>query len=66
MPLYEYFQTPNTYEEKLHNAKLAFDFLDEMNVPRRNQPSQIVRGDLKATMRIIYCLFVKVNDNKPE
>ena len=65
VPLYEYFQRPTSFEEKLHNVNLALDFIDELDVKRRNQPSEIVRGDLKATMRIIYILFVKYsNDNK--
>ena len=65
VPLYEYFQQPTSFEEKLHNVNLALDFIDELDVKRRNQPSEIVRGDLKATMRIIYILFVKYsNDNK--
>ncbi len=58
MPLYEYFPKPEKYEDKLHNVSLAFRFLDEMEVPRRNQPADVVRGDLKAIMRIIYALFV--------
>ena len=58
VPLYEYFPRPGKYEEKIHNVNLAFRFLDELEVPRRNQPSDVVRGDLKAIMRIIYALFV--------
>ena len=63
VPLYEYFSTPQTFEEKLHNVNLALHFMDELDVKRRNQPSEIIRGDLKATMRIIYILFVKHADD---
>lgn len=59
VPLFEYFQAPKSEDEKLHNVNLAFEFLDEMGITRRNQPADIVRGDLRATMRIIYCLFIK-------
>ena len=61
MPLYEYHQTPTTYEEKLHNVNLAFNFLEEMDIKRHNQPSEIVRGELRALMKIIYALFMKFN-----
>ena len=64
VPLYEYFPNPTTFEEKLHNVHLALEFIDELDVKRRNQPSEIIRGDLKATMRIVYILFVKYSDDK--
>ena len=62
--MYEYFKKPETNEEKIHNVKLAYEFLEEMEIPTRNQPSEIVNGDSKAILRIVYCLFVKYHGNK--
>ena len=64
VPLYEYFKKPETEEEKIHNVTLAYEFLEEMEIPTRNQPSEIVNGDSKAILRIVYCLFVKYHGNK--
>ena len=64
VPLYEYFQSPKNYDEKLHNVNLAYEFLDDFNIPRKNQPTEIVSGDLRAILRIVYCLFLDFHDGK--
>ena len=60
IPLYEYHYQPTRPEECLANVTLAFDYLMNMGgIQLRNPPQEVVRGDLKAIMRILYGLLVK-------
>ena len=38
---------------------LAYDFLATMGIPCRNRPQDVVQGDLKAILRILYSLYIK-------
>jgi hypothetical protein len=41
-------------------VKLVFEFLSDFGgFPSRNRPADLVRGDLKAILRILFGLFVK-------
>ena len=64
VPLYEYFPSPKNYDEKLHNVQLVYEYLDEIKIPKKNQPSEIVSGDLRAILRIVYCLFVDFHEKE--
>ena len=70
VPLYQFTLHPTNMEEKMANMTFAFKLVDEAGLPRprwethvhmvrRNRPSEIVHGDLKATLRLIYSLFIK-------
>ncbi len=59
VPLHLYETSPSSIESRLSNVSLAFEFLTESGIRPRNRPSEVVKGDLKAVLRIIYCLFVK-------
>jgi len=60
VPLYLYNLKPTTTEEKMENMNYAFRMIEDAGLPRpRNRPSEIVHNDLKATLRIVYSLFIK-------
>ncbi|XP_069824218.1 gamma-parvin [Dendropsophus ebraccatus] len=55
-----FFLTPQTEEDKLHNVSLALDFLSDGGVLQNSvDPAEIVNGDLKTTLRVLYSLFLK-------
>ncbi|CAB4061704.1 PARV [Lepeophtheirus salmonis] len=60
IPLHEYSLTPKTFEEKVKNVTLAFDLMQDDGLPRpKARPEDIVNGDLKSTLRVLYNLFTK-------
>lgn len=62
VPLHEYhYQDADTDEKKLHNVSLALDLLEEMGLKVRNHPVEIVQGEMKPIMRILYYLYISHN-----
>ena len=61
VPLYEYNQNPETYEEKMENVELAMSLMSEMDFQSRNHNSDVIQGNLRAVMRIIFHLYAKYN-----
>jgi len=60
IPLYEYKMAPVTSDDKMANVSLAFRLMEEAGIPKpRNRPSEIVNCDLKATLRVVYSLFIQ-------
>jgi hypothetical protein len=57
VPLYEYHPKPGSPDESLANLG---------GLPSRNRPADIVRGDLKAVLRIIFTLFVRHKQQQQE
>ncbi|XP_068026805.1 gamma-parvin [Melanerpes formicivorus] len=58
--LRDFFLTPASTVEMLHNVNLALDLLADgglLDFPVNSE--DIVKGDLKSTMRILYCLYSK-------
>ncbi|XP_041906946.1 gamma-parvin isoform X2 [Corvus kubaryi] len=58
--LRSFFLTPASTTEMLHNVNLALDLLAEgglLNFPVNSE--DIVNGDTKAIMRVLYCLYSK-------
>ncbi|KAF6028107.1 PARVA [Bugula neritina] len=60
IPLYSYHITPVTEEQKIHNVALAFELMDNAGLPKpKARAEDIVRGDLKSTLRVLYNLFTR-------
>ncbi|XP_064022345.1 gamma-parvin isoform X2 [Pogoniulus pusillus] len=58
--LRDFFLTPASTAEMLHNVNLALDLLADGGLLDFSVNSEdIVNGDLKSTMRILYCLYSK-------
>ncbi|XP_044137022.1 gamma-parvin [Bufo gargarizans] len=55
-----FFLTPESHNDKLHNVSLALDLLTEGGILQNPvEPIEIVNGDLKPTLRVLYSLFLK-------
>lgn len=60
IPLSEYYTSPHGFDQQIHNMRLAFQLMDEVNVkPAKTIAEDVVQGDLKSTMRVLYALFNK-------
>lgn len=60
VPLYSFHLTPSTFEQKVHNVSFAFDLMQEAGLGRpKCRPEDIVNGDAKSTLRVLYGLFTK-------
>lgn len=58
--LRDFFLTPSSATEMLHNVNLALDLLTDGGLLNFSVNSEdIVNGDTKTTMRILYCLYSK-------
>jgi len=60
IPLYEFHLTPESFEEKVHNVSFAFQLMYDAGLPKmKPRPEDIVNGDLKSILRVIYSLFLR-------
>lgn len=60
VPLFELNLTPQLFEDKVNNVSLAFELMLDAGLPRpKARPEDIVNGDLKSTLRVLYNLFTK-------
>ncbi len=60
VPLYDFYLTPQSFDEKVANVALAFDLMQDAGLPKpKARPEDIVNVDLKSTLRVLYNLFTK-------
>jgi len=60
VPLYDFFLTPQSFDEKVVNVSLAFELMQDAGLPKpKARPEDIVNLDLKSTLRVLYNLFTK-------
>ncbi|KAL0280542.1 UNVERIFIED_CONTAM: hypothetical protein PYX00_001803 [Menopon gallinae] len=60
VPLYNFYLTPQTFEEKVHNVALSFELMQDVGLAKpKARPEDIVNLDLKSTLRVLYNLFIK-------
>ena len=60
IPLYEFYLTPKSFDEKVHNVSFAFGLMEDAGLPKmKPRPEDIVNGDLKSILRIVYSLFLR-------
>ena len=60
IPLYEFHLTPESFDEKVHNVSFAFQLMEDAGMPKmKPRPEDIVNGDLKSILRVIYSLFLR-------
>uniref|UniRef100_A0A4W4FWW6 Calponin-homology (CH) domain-containing protein n=1 Tax=Electrophorus electricus TaxID=8005 RepID=A0A4W4FWW6_ELEEL len=58
--LYNFFLTPENFEQKVHNVSYAFELMQDGGLERpKPRPEDIVNCDLKSTLRVLYNLFTK-------
>lgn len=60
VPLYSFNLTPTTFDQKVHNVAFSFELMQDAGLPKpKARPEDIVNGDLKSTLRVLYNLFTK-------
>ena len=60
IPLYEFHLTPESFDEKVQNVSFAFQLMEDAGMPKmKPRPEDIVNGDLKSILRVIYSLFLR-------
>ncbi|KRX97691.1 Beta-parvin [Trichinella pseudospiralis] len=60
VPLYGFHLTPTDFDQKVHNVALSFELMQEAGMPQpKSRPEDIVNGDMKCTLRILYSLFTR-------
>ncbi|XP_036373637.1 beta-parvin-like isoform X1 [Megalops cyprinoides] len=58
VPLYHFFLTPETFEQKVHNVSFAFELMQDRGLKKpKARPEDVVNLNLKATLRVLYNLF---------
>ncbi|XP_069759547.1 gamma-parvin isoform X3 [Narcine bancroftii] len=61
--LSEYYLNPSDVKEKLHNVSYVLELLEDRGLLTYPiNPQDIVNLDMKATVRILHCLFAKYKD----
>lgn len=64
VPLYQFYITPSSKDQKLHNVALAIDLMKDSGMKFYAKPEDVVQKDLKSTLRILYSLFQKYKNMK--
>ncbi|XP_074607464.1 beta-parvin-like [Acropora palmata] len=64
VPLYQFYITPGSKDQKLHNVALAIDLMRDSGMKFYAKPEDVVQKDLKSTLRILYSLFQKFKSVK--
>ncbi|RXM36391.1 Alpha-parvin [Acipenser ruthenus] len=60
VPLYNFFLTPEHFEQKVHNVSFSFELMQDGGLEKpKPRPEDIVNCDLKSTLRVLYNLFTK-------
>ncbi|KAJ8262346.1 hypothetical protein GJAV_G00165400 [Gymnothorax javanicus] len=58
VPLYNFYLTPETFEQKVHNVSFAFELMQDGGLRKpKARPEDIVNLNLKSTLRVLYNLF---------
>uniref|UniRef100_A0A3B3CB10 Parvin, alpha a n=1 Tax=Oryzias melastigma TaxID=30732 RepID=A0A3B3CB10_ORYME len=58
VPLYNFFLTPENFDQKVHNVSFSFELMQDGGLERpKPRPEDIVNCDLKSTLRVLYNLF---------
>ncbi|CAG0920961.1 unnamed protein product [Notodromas monacha] len=60
IPLFAFNISPQTFDQKVHNVAFAFELMQDAGLPKpKSRPEDIVNGDVKSTLRVVYNLFSK-------
>ncbi|XP_036376028.1 beta-parvin isoform X2 [Megalops cyprinoides] len=58
VPLYNFFLTPENFEQKVHNVAFAFELMQDGGLKKpKARPEDVVNLNLKSTLRVLYNLF---------
>ncbi|XP_063053207.1 beta-parvin isoform X1 [Engraulis encrasicolus] len=58
VPLYNFYLTPESFEQKVHNVAFAFELMQDGGLKKpKARPEDVVNLNLKSTLRVLYNLF---------
>ncbi|XP_023648907.1 beta-parvin-like isoform X1 [Paramormyrops kingsleyae] len=58
VPLYNFYLTPENFEQKVHNVAFAFELMQDAGLKKpKSRPEDVVNIILKSTLRVLYNLF---------
>uniref|UniRef100_H2LBV8 Parvin, beta n=1 Tax=Oryzias latipes TaxID=8090 RepID=H2LBV8_ORYLA len=65
VPLYNFFLTPESFEQKVHNVAFAFELMQDGGLMKpKARPEDVVNLNLKATLRVLYNLFTNYKNSE--
>uniref|UniRef100_A0A3B4B3E7 Calponin-homology (CH) domain-containing protein n=1 Tax=Periophthalmus magnuspinnatus TaxID=409849 RepID=A0A3B4B3E7_9GOBI len=65
VPLYNFFLTPENFEQKVHNVAFAFELMQDGGLKKpKARPEDVVNLNLKSTLRVLYNLFTNYKNTE--
>uniref|UniRef100_A0AAQ5XWN2 Calponin-homology (CH) domain-containing protein n=1 Tax=Amphiprion ocellaris TaxID=80972 RepID=A0AAQ5XWN2_AMPOC len=65
VPLYNFFLTPESFEQKVHNVAFAFELMQDGGLKKpKARPEDVVNLNLKSTLRVLYNLFTNYKNTE--
>uniref|UniRef100_A0A8C7RTF9 Parvin, beta n=1 Tax=Oncorhynchus mykiss TaxID=8022 RepID=A0A8C7RTF9_ONCMY len=65
VPLYNFFLTPENFEQKVHNVAFAFELMQDGGLKKpKARPEDVVNLNLKSTLRVLYNLFTNYKNSE--
>lgn len=64
VPLYNFYLTPESFEQKVHNVAFAFELMQDGGLKKpKARPEDVVNLNLKSTLRVLYNLFTNYKND---
>uniref|UniRef100_A0A672SDJ2 Parvin, beta n=1 Tax=Sinocyclocheilus grahami TaxID=75366 RepID=A0A672SDJ2_SINGR len=65
VPLYNFYLTPESFEQKVHNVAFAFELMQDGGLQKpKARPEDVVNLNLKSTLRVLYNLFTNYKNSE--
>uniref|UniRef100_A0A8C2AM13 Parvin, beta n=1 Tax=Cyprinus carpio TaxID=7962 RepID=A0A8C2AM13_CYPCA len=65
VPLYNFYLTPESFEQKVHNVSFAFELMQDGGLQKpKARPEDVVNLNLKSTLRVLYNLFTNYKNSE--
>uniref|UniRef100_A0A8C0YM83 Parvin, beta n=1 Tax=Cyprinus carpio carpio TaxID=630221 RepID=A0A8C0YM83_CYPCA len=65
VPLYNFYLTPESFEQKVHNVSFAFELMQDGGLQKpKVRPEDVVNLNLKSTLRVLYNLFTNYKNSE--
>uniref|UniRef100_A0A8C1DM44 Parvin, beta n=1 Tax=Cyprinus carpio carpio TaxID=630221 RepID=A0A8C1DM44_CYPCA len=65
VPLYNFYLTPESFEQKVHNVTFAFELMQDGGLQKpKARPEDVVNLNLKSTLRVLYNLFTNYKNSE--
>ncbi|KAM8861448.1 beta-parvin isoform 2-T3 [Synchiropus picturatus] len=65
VPLFSFYLTPETFEQKVHNVSFAFELMQDAGLKKpKARAEDVVNLNLKSTLRVLYNLFTNYKNSE--